>query len=130
MNKPNTIEQGKTISINALPDCDYKDLMLSIVSDPSAKICVVAFVAGNVHQPLGELISLPWQARASYPHESDLKSFDEIGASHHLQSVMCNDVEGTYWFGTALPEKVARILFPDWDRTYLPALAEEQHHGR
>lgn len=119
-NNIRTLEHGKTIAIDKLPDCEHKELLSSLVTNPSAGIIIIATV-------VTEFLSIEetgWQVRAGYPHITDM--IRPIAPNHYVSSFMQNNHEGTQEFGEVLPEEVAVQLFPGWkDRKYIPENIKE-----
>jgi hypothetical protein len=110
-------EEGKTISIDQLPECTFKELLTSIVQDTSqAKICVIAYLEKDDS----------WNAYAGYPDVRDLVpamkiesitpySKDEIG----WRCENIRDCVAVLIMGEKLDKDTALLLFPDWSiRTY------------
>lgn len=111
--QPTYLEEGRTISIDKLPDCELKKLLISIVQDPSqSKICVIAFLNKRNNS---------WVALAGYPHVFDLKprdvleaitSYDGLELQWRCDAIRSRD--GILVAGELLPKEVAEILFPEW----------------
>ena len=111
-NNINVQEQGKTISINMLPDCSHKKLLIDLVTDQAAKICVAACINST---------DRTWQAYAGYPDVRDLKPVPPT--DYHFDIQWCcenvRDRANVLFMGEKLNKETAEILFPDWkDKTY------------
>lgn len=105
-------EQGLTISINDLPDCQHKARLLHWVRNADSKICVIALQHKD-----------GWQAYAGYPDLRDLKPTveNELTEPYFLSSTIewsceyVRDAEQVRMLGEVLPVETAIQLFPDWD---------------
>jgi len=110
-NNVRQLENGRTISISQLPDCQHKVRLENIVmNSKEAKIVVIAFLN----------FDNTWQAYAGYPDIRDLKpiiqdySFDVAWFCENIR-----DREQVLMMGDKLPKDAACILFPDWnEKTY------------
>lgn len=108
----NRQEDGKTISIDALPDCSFKTFLTLLVQDAkTAKICAVAFLNPNNK----------WDAYAGYPDIRDLKvKLDIENLTPYSKEEIdwrCENIRGheeVLMLGEKLPKDIALILFPDW----------------
>lgn len=99
----NYAEQGKTISINDLPDFTTKEFYQSIVMDQSAKICVIAIQRGEY-----------WAAYIGHPAYNELTDEAKSYSLANWKSQHCYERQGVINFGDMLAENIARLLFPDW----------------
>ncbi len=108
-------EQGKTISINDLPACDKKDYFLSIVNNPSAMICVVAVQKTSY-----------WIAYIGHPDFNELRDDAKEMSLPAWMASHTHDRQGVIMYGDMLSEKIARILFPDWNKVPYKAMRLEK----
>jgi hypothetical protein len=105
-------EHGMTISVDDLPECEYKKFLTEIVQNPkTSKICVVAF-----SYPGGK----SWDASIGYPDIRDLKAVEVTNQPwNQAQDILwkCENIRGhadVLLLGDKLPKEVACKLFPTW----------------
>lgn len=98
-------EQGMTISIDQLPDCEHKNKLLQF-ANKGARICVIAAKRG---------ITNNWAAYAGYPNIKDTTLTEERYSQSNWDCENINDVESVKMLGEILDAETAAILFPDWD---------------
>lgn len=105
-------EEGKTISIDQLPNCLLKHFFCSVVRDAKeAKVCVIAFAHKDGS----------WVALLGYPDKLDLKPREQIEAMMSMDILelqwrcdMIRDREAVLMAGEKLKQETAEELFPDW----------------
>lgn len=104
----NRKQEGKTVSLNDLPACQHKTMLLEKVTNPkTSKICVVAVK-----------LSRSWVAYVGYPDVRDLKINLDMNSDINQQLVWdcehIHNVEQVLMLGNFLNEETARALFPEW----------------
>ncbi len=110
-NNIKVLEEGKTISLNKLPDCKHKESLIDLVMDKAAKIGVVAIANADGS----------WQAYAGYPDERELKPIFPPGQDLNILWLCCHVVhrDNIVYMGEKLAEDIAVKLFPSWkDKQY------------
>lgn len=98
-------EQGMTIAIEKLPECDHKKKLLEF-ANKDARICVIATRRGVTNN---------WVAYAGYPDIKDTNLMDNSYSQNHWDCENIHDVESVKMLGETLDAETAATLFPDWD---------------
>lgn len=107
------LQQGKTISILQLPECQHKTKLMNITENPAkARICVVAVKSKDKQG---------WQVYAGYPDKDELTEKAKEVDQPFLMPLdfvwLCenvHDAEQVLFMGDLLPQHIAEQLFPDW----------------
>lgn len=100
----NKHEQGRTISVHDLPDCDHKSRLLMIVQNPKeASIVVIALNKQGI-----------WRGYAGYPDVRDLRPI--IKDFNYDIEWFCENIRDrnqVLMMGDKLPAKVLPLIFTD-----------------
>jgi hypothetical protein len=99
-------EEGKTISVEHLPDCKHKEMLMQFCY-PESKICAVAVRRG---------ITEKWVAYIGFPQIQDTKlTIDNLVSNEYWNCQHIHDIEQVKMLGDILDKETAAQLFPDWD---------------
>lgn len=112
-------EEGKTIAVSRLPDCEHKRTLIEILETVGdARICVLAVRRG---------ITPMWVAYAGFPDVKDTKfKDDDLHDIYYWSCQNIRTVEQVKMLGEILDKEAAAKLFPDWDvRQYTPKLLQD-----
>lgn len=98
-------EQGRTISVSALPACPHKELLEKMVLNPkTASIVVVA---------LRDLHDNKWRAYAGFPDKRDLRPVVNVDFDADWYCDNIRDRSGVLIMGTKLAPEILPLIFAD-----------------